>query len=189
MRIIGEELFIHDKKFSKVLIILIFCLLLTACSKNVTHSTSKNYSDYSDLEVYDGTFDSFMYVEEYQNHHYLILDMYYDKLQPYIMNTGEFEKLISNQTDDNEGTDSLPAINLTEYGIDYDSLKTKNNYKITHALKDSDTFTVLSNDISDFKFEILFSEKGNDSGKFIQRFEKPISFVLLNEGKPILVSD
>lgn len=160
-------------------------LLLSACSGKVTHSASKNYSDYSSLEVYDGTFDSFMYVEEYKNHLYLILDMYYDKLQPYIINTGEFERLISNQADDNADTDNLPAIEYSQYVSDYDSLAMKSNYKITQPLKDSDTFTTLSKDISDFQFEILFSEKENDTGAFVQRLEKPISFKLLNDGKPI----
>ena len=160
-------------------------LLLSACSGKVTHPANKNYSDYSSLEVYDGTFDSFMYVEEYQNHLYLILDMYYDKLQPYIINTGEFERLLSNQADDDAETDNLPTIDYSQYVSDYDLLAMKSNYKITHALKDSDTFTSLSKDISDFKFEILFSEKGFSTGEFVQRLESPISFKLLNDGKPI----
>lgn len=175
-------------KKSLALFVAVTGLLLSACSGKVTHQASKNYSDYSSLEVYDGTFDSFMYVEDYQNHLYLILDMYYDKLQPYIINTGEFERLVSNQADDNADTNNLPAIDYSQYVSDYDSLAMKSNYKITQPLKNSETFTSLSKDISDFKFEILFSEKGNDTGEFVQRLEKPISFKLLHDGKTILVS-
>ena len=160
---------------------------MAACADPV-HSGKNDTSEQENVPAYSGTFDGYMYFEKYQDSLYLVREMYFDDLQPYILNESDFCNLIADYVSVKEQADTLPEIQNAKYISDYDALKEKNRYRIVYSVDNSsdEDLQALKESISDFEFEVAFSDASiTEKNEYIQKLAAPVRFELLNEGNEI----
>jgi predicted nucleotide-binding protein len=122
---------------------------------------------------------------------YLVREMYFDDLQPYILNESEFCNLLGKNNDNETEEISIPDIKLENYISDYDVMKEKNKYRIVYSIgaQLDNALEELKDLVTDFKFEIAFSDnsKGDEKNKYVEKLGDKVCFELLNDGKEIIV--
>lgn len=122
---------------------------------------------------------------------YLVREMYFDDLQPYILNESEFCNLLGKNNDNETEEISIPDIKLENYISDYDVMKEKNKYRIVYSIgaQLDNALEELKDLVTDFKFEIAFPDnsKGDEKNKYVEKLGDKVCFELLNDGKEIIV--
>lgn len=172
------------KKIS--LLIITMCML--SCAKT-SLSIEKNANNYNELPTYSGSFEGYIFFENYQNSLFLVREMYFDDLQPYIVNESEFCGLLDKEINFKSEESNLPDIELDSYISDFSRLEEKNKYRIVYpiAVSTNEELNKIKTLVSDFKFEIVFSDNAVslEKNEYTQKLNEPVSFLLLNEGKEI----
>jgi hypothetical protein len=122
---------------------------------------------------------------------YLVREMYFDDLQPFILNESEFCNLLGKNNDNETEEISIPDIKLENYISDYDVMKEKNKYRIVYSIgaQLDNALEELKDLVTDFKFEIAFPDnsKGDEKNKYVEKLGDKVCFELLNDGKEIIV--
>ena len=174
----------------KKIVLVIISLCMISCT-NIINSSQKDNSEYEDFPTYSGTFEGYMYFENHQNSMYLVREMYFDDLQPYILNESEFCNLLGKYNDNETEELSIPDIKLENYISDYDVIKEKNKYRIVYSIgvQSEDAFEEVKDLVIDFKFEIAFSDnaEGDEKNKYVEKLGDKVCFKLLNEGEEIIM--
>lgn len=168
--------------------IIIFCMLSCA---NINIPSKNGTVKYDDLPIYSGTFEGYMYFENYQNSLYLVQEIYFDDYQPYIINESEFYRLLDKNLSSVAQEINIPDIQLENYISDFTLLENKNRYRIVYSIyiQTNAEFRKLKDSVSNFKFEIAFSDgsSATEKNEYIQKLDKPVVFKLLNEGNEIVI--
>lgn len=171
------------------LVIITVCLL--SCTK-APLSREKDASNYDELPIYSGLFEGYIYFANYRNSLYLVQEMYFDNLQPYIVNETEFCSLLEKETNYESKQSSLPDVELDSYISDFSRLEGKNKYRIVYSIcaHSDDDLKKTKTLVSEFKFKIAFSDNtvATEKNEYIQKLNEPVQFLLLNDGKEIEIN-
>lgn len=171
----------------------LFAILLSICLISCGTGSGKVGQDsgtsYDNLPAYTGTFKGYIFLEEYQNKQYLIRDLYYSDLQPYVVNESDFYDQTRGYLDDDNENSEIPDLDLKEYVSD--DLQCLNRYRVSTPIKaeTEEQKNTLKDILTDFKFEIAFAKSSGASAQlqYVQKLSEPVSFTLLNDGAAIAV--